>query len=215
MHIQIITLFPEMFEPVLNSSMMKIARNKKLVSFEYLDLRDFGLGLRKSVDDTPYGGGNGMVFMIEPLVSAIEKAKSSDPDAEVLLPTPRGKKYSQQEANKLSNLKGMILICPHYEGYDERVTSWVDRQYSVGDYVLTGGELPTMVIIDSVVRLIPGVLGGQNSAIDESFQGDNNQVEYTQYTRPENFRGLKVPGVLLSGHHKNIENWRLANKRKV
>lgn len=189
------------------------AQHKKLVSFEHVNLRDFGLGPRKQVDDMPYGGGDGMVFMVEPLVKAIEKAKKNDPGALVVLPTPRGKTYKQSEANSLAEAKGLIIICPHYEGYDERVVKWVDEQYSIGNYVLTGGELPAMVIIDSVVRLIPGVLGGENSAAEESFQGDDKTIEHAQYTRPEDFKGLKVPEVLLSGHHKNISKWRDDNKR--
>ena len=211
--IQIISLFPEMLEGVLNSSMLFKAQDKKLVTFEHINLRDFGLGPRKQVDDTPYGGGDGMVFMVEPLVKAIESAKKSDPEALVILPTPRGETYKQSDANDLAEAKGLIIICPHYEGYDERITKWVDRQYSIGNYVLTGGELPAMVIVDSVVRLIPGVLGGENSAAYESFQGDNKTIEHPQYTRPEDFNGMKVPKVLLSGHHQNVSKWRDDNKR--
>jgi len=190
------------------------ATNNNLASFEYLDLRDFGLGQRKSVDDTPYGGGDGMVMMVEPLVRAIEKARLNDPMSTVILPTPRGKKYVQSDAIDLaSSSKGLIIICPHYEGYDERVVEYVDRQYSIGNYVLTGGELPAMIIIDSIVRLIPGVLGGEDSAVNESFQKDDKAIEHPHYTRPEDFRGMKVPAVLLSGHHQNIEKWRQANKK--
>jgi tRNA (guanine37-N1)-methyltransferase len=215
MKIQIITLFPEMFEGVLNTSMLWKAQDKGAVEFSCINLRDFGLGPRKQVDDTPYGGGDGMLLMPEPLVAAIEAAKKNDPQALVLLPTPRGKLYKQSEAKELAaNGQGLILICPRYEGYDERVTQWVDRQYCIGNYVLTGGELPAMIIIDSVVRLLPGVLGGESSAEIESFQDDDTTIEFPQYTRPEVFRGQKVPEVLLSGHHSKIESWRQEQQRK-
>lgn len=207
--VQIITLFPEMFGPVLNSSMLWKAQKADAAAFELINLRDFGLGPRKQVDDPPYGGGDGMLLMIEPLVAAIEQAKKDDPDALVLLPTPRGKVYKQSDAKRLAAVdNGLIIICPRYEGYDERVTKWIDEQFCIGNYVLTGGELPAMVIVDSVVRLLPGVLGGETSAAVESFQDDDVTIEFPQYTRPEEFRGLKVPDVLLSGHHAEIEKWR-------
>ncbi len=210
--IQIVTLFPEMFEGVLNSSMLYKASKNKIVSYELINLRNFGKGLRKRVDDTPYGGGDGMLLMVEPLVKAIEHAKANDPDALVILPTPRGENYTQATANKLAEQdKGLILLCPRYEGYDERVTNWVDKQYCVGPYVLTGGELPAMLIVDSVVRLIPGVLGGAQSAADESFQ-NGDEIEFPQYTRPEVYKGLSVPEVLLSGHHAEIATWRANQK---
>lgn len=212
MKIQIISLFPEMFEGVLKNSILWKAADRDIVSYEYVNLRDFGLGPRKQVDDTPYGGGDGMLMMIEPLVAAIEKAKQNDPEALVILPTPRGKTYKQSDAKRLAaGGKGLIMVCPRYEGYDERVTEWVDESYRIGNYVLTGGELPAMVIIDSVVRLLPGVLGGETSAEIESFQQDDKTVEFPQYTRPEDFRGHKVPDVLLSGHHAEIEAWRQQN----
>jgi tRNA (guanine37-N1)-methyltransferase len=209
MKIQIITLFPEMFPKVLETSMLWKAQHKGIVGYSYINLRDFGLGPRKSVDDTPYGGGDGMLLMIEPLAAAIEQAKQNDPEALVILPTPRGTLYKQSDAKQLAaGNKGLILVCPRYEGYDERITTWVDRQYCIGNYVLTGGELPAMVIIDSVVRLLPGVLGGENSAAIESFQDDDKTVEFPQYTRPEDFKGMKVPPVLLSGNHAEIAKWR-------
>ncbi|MDZ7744779.1 MAG: tRNA (guanosine(37)-N1)-methyltransferase TrmD [Candidatus Saccharibacteria bacterium] len=209
MKVQIVSLFPEMFEGVLNASMLWKAQDKGAVEFAYVNLRDFGLGSRKQVDDTPYGGGDGMLLMVEPLVSAIEQAKKNDPSATVIMPTPRGKTYKQSDAKRLAaKAKGMILVCPRYEGYDERVTSWIDKQFCIGNYVLTGGELPAMVVIDSVVRLLPGVLGGETSAEIESFQQDDKSVEFPQYTRPEEFRGLHVPDVLLSGHHAEINKWR-------
>lgn len=214
MKIQIITLFPEMFTGVLGSSMLWKAQDKGAVSYEFINLRDFGLGPRKQVDDTPYGGGDGMLLMIEPLVRAVEQAKQADRSAKVLLPTPRGKTYKQSDAKRLAGAnQGLIIICPRYEGYDERITKWVDESFRVGNYVLTGGELPAMIVIDSVVRLLPGVLGGETSAEIESFQADDKTVEFPQYTRPEEFRGDKVPEVLLSGHHAEIATWRKSQAR--
>jgi tRNA (guanine37-N1)-methyltransferase len=216
MKIQIISLFPEMFEGVLNNSMLWKAQDKGLVSYHYINLREFGLGPRKQVDDTPYGGGDGMLMKPEPLVAAIEQAKANDPSATVILPTPRGKLYKQSDAKRLAaKATGLILVCPRYEGYDERIADWVDEQFRIGNYVLTGGELPAMVIIDSVVRLLPGVLGGEMSAEVESFQADDQLIEFPQYTRPEDFRGLKVPDVLLSGHHADIERWRKSHSQQA
>jgi tRNA (guanine37-N1)-methyltransferase len=210
--IQIITLFPEMFHGVLNNSMLWKAQDHGAAEFSYINLRDYGIGPRKQVDDTPYGGGDGMLLKPEPLIAAIEDAKKNDPGALVLLPTPRGRLYKQSDAKELAaSDRGLILICPRYEGYDERITAWVDRQYCIGNYVLTGGELPCMIMIDSVVRLLPGVLGGETSAEIESFQDDDVSVEFPQYTRPEEFRGMKVPDVLLSGHHGEIAKWRASS----
>ena len=197
-----------MFPGVLNASMLWKAQDKNLVEISYINLRDFGLGARKQVDDTPYGGGDGMLLKPEPIVEAIERAKQNDSNAIVILPTPRGEVYKQSHAKKLAKAEGLILVCPRYEGYGERITNFVDKQFCIGNYVLTGGELPAMVIIDSVIRLIPGVLGGESSAEIESFQADDKTIEFPQYTRPEDFRGLKVPDVLLSGHHAEIEKWR-------
>jgi tRNA (guanine37-N1)-methyltransferase len=214
--IQIITLFPEMFDGVLNTSMLWKAQDKGTAVFEFINLRDFGLGPRKQVDDTPYGGGDGMLLKPEPVVAAIEYAKKNDPNALVLLPTPRGKLYKQSDAKELAVADyGLIIVCPRYEGYDERITKWIDRQYCIGNYVLTGGELPAMVFIDSVVRLLPGVLGGESSAEIESFQADDESIEFPQYTRPEEFRGVKVPEVLLSGHHAEIDKWRAGVNHKA
>lgn len=212
MKIQIITLFPDMFTGVLGNSMLWKAASRGIVRYEFINLRDYGLGLRKQVDDTPYGGGDGMLLKPEPLVAAIEYAAANDPHATVVLPTPRGKMYKQSDAKRLAAAgeqgQGLIIVCPRYEGYDERVTKWVDKQFCVGTYVLTGGELPAMVIIDSVVRLLPGVLGGETSADIESFQNDDKSIEYPQYTRPADFRGHKVPDVLLNGNHAEIATWR-------
>jgi len=204
-----------MFPGVLDASMLWKAQDRGAVEFLYINLRDFGLGPRKQVDDTPYGGGDGMLLKPEPLVAAIELAKKNDPNALVILPTPRGEVYKQSEAKQLAaEGKGLIIICPRYEGYDERVTAFVDRQYCIGNYVLTGGELPAMIIADSVVRLIPGVLGGETSAEIESFQRDDENIEFPQYTRPEEFRDMKVPKVLLTGHHAEIAKWRNTHSKK-
>ncbi len=214
MKIQIVTLFPEMFEGVLNTSMLWKAQEKKLVEYRLINLRDFGIGPRKQVDDTPYGGGDGMVLKPEPLFAAVEAAKKTNPDAKVLLMTPRGENFSQELARELAATEaGLIIICGRYEGYDERITSIVDKQISIGDYVLTGGELPAMVILDAVTRLIPGVLGGETSAELESFT-EHGSVEHPHYTKPEEFRGLKVPDVLLSGHHAEVKKWRNQQSKK-
>ena len=209
MKIQIISLFPEVLEPYVSTSMLWKASDKGLVEYSTINLREFGHGNRKTVDDTPYGGGDGMLLKPEPIVAAIEYARVRDPTGVVILPTPRGPLYKQSTAKKLAlDGRGLIIICPRYEGYDERVINWVDEQYCIGNYVLTGGELPALVIVDSVVRLIPGVLGGEQSAEIESFQQDDQNIEFPQYTRPEEFKGYKVPDVLLSGHHAEIEKWR-------
>ncbi len=212
MKVQIITLFPEMFEGVLNSSMLWKAQKENLVEYNLINLRDFGIGPRKRVDDIPYGGGDGMVLMPEPLFAAVELAKKNDSDAKVLLMTPRGETFNQEMAREFAATEtGLIIICGRYEGYDERITTVVDKQLSVGEYVLTGGELPAMIIADAVTRLIPGVLGGETSAEKESFS-DGQIREHPHYTRPEEFHGLKVPDVLLSGNHAKIDKWRKANE---
>jgi tRNA (guanine37-N1)-methyltransferase len=213
--IQVITLFPEMFDGVLNNSMMWKAQDKGAAAFTMIDLRTFGLGPRRTVDDTPYGGGDGMLLKPEPLFAAVEQAKQNDPTAKVLLMTPRGQRWKQATAQSYADSDyGYIFICGRYEGYDERIVTLVDQQISVGDYVLTGGELPAMTIIDSIVRLIPGVLGGEASAEIESFS-DGETLEFPQYTRPEDFRGMKVPEVLLSGNHAAIAKWRAENSFKA
>ena len=213
MNIKIISLLPGAFEPILNSSMLLKAQTLNLFSYELIDLRQYGIGPRRQVDDTPYGGGDGMLLKPEPIIRAIEAAKQNNEDALTILPTPRGKIYKQSEAKHLASLnKNLIIVCPRYEGYDERITAWIDQSYCIGNYVLTGGELPALIIVDSVVRLIPGVLGGAQSAEIESFQSDDITKEFPQYTRPEEFKGMKVPEVLLSGHHGQIQAWRKANQ---
>lgn len=205
--IDIITLFPDMFKGPFDMSMLWKAQEKKLASVNLRDLREYGLGARNTVDDTPYGGGDGMVLKVEPMVAAIEAAKAENPDARVICMMPSGIKYDQAKARELSELSGIILLAGHYEGFDERIMTYVDEEISIGDYVLTGGELPAMVVADSVIRLIPGVLGGETSANDESFS-DPNLLEYPHYTRPVEFRGERVPDVLQNGNHSEIVKWR-------
>lgn len=212
---QVITLFPDMFTGVFGSSMMWKAQKDGIVELSTIDLRPFGIGPRKQVDDTPYGGGDGMLLKPEPLFAAIEDAKANDPDAKVVLMTARGKRWVQSSAQQhADSADSYIFICGRYEGYDERIVTLVDEQISVGDYVLTGGELPAMTVVDSIVRLIPGVLGGEASAEIESFS-DGETLEFPQYTKPAEFRGMKVPDVLLSGNHGEIAKWRADNSLKA
>ena len=211
----IITLFREAIEPYLKASMMWKATEKGLAGFDFVNLRDFGLGPHKSVDDTPYGGGDGMLLRCEPVFAAIESVKAKDPSAKVILPTPVGELWAQDRARAFVDANAhYVILCPHYEGYDERIRTIVDYEISLGHYVLTGGELPALIIIDSVVRLIPGVLGGEQSAAIESVS-DGNNLEYPQYTKPADFRGLKVPDVLLSGHHGKVDEWRQAHSNST
>lgn len=204
-----------MFPPVLETSMLYKAKQKGIVEYEYIDLRQFGLGERKTVDDTPYGGGDGMLLRVEPLFAAIESAKERDPSAVTYFMSPRGERLVQARSQAIADEgKGMIIVCGRYEGIDERVMTLIDRHISVGDYVVTGGELPAMLLVDSVVRLIPGVLGGEQSAEIESFS-DGETLEFPQYTRPEEFRGMKVPEVLLNGNHAAIAQWRDENSQKA
>lgn len=210
---QVITLFPEMTTGVFNNSMMWKAQKDGIVELTTVNLREFGLGPRHQVDDTPYGGGDGMLLMIEPLWKAVEFAKSQDETAKVVLMSPRGQRWKQAKAQKeADDDRGVIFICGRYEGVDERILELVDEQWSIGDFVLTGGELAAMMMIDSIVRLIPGVLGGEKSAEIESFS-DGETLEFPQYTRPEEFKGLRVPDILLSGHHGKIAEWRAEQSR--
>ncbi len=216
----IISLFSDALNPYLNSSMMWKAKEKGIAEFDFVDLREFGLGAHKSVDDTPYGGGDGMLLMCEPVFNAIESVKKNSPNAKVILPTPAGQTWHQgivrNFVERINNSEEdhYIILCPHYEGYDERILTIVDYKISLGHFVLTGGELPALIVIDSIVRLLPGVLGGENSAIIESFS-EENTIEYPQYTKPADFRGMQVPEVLLSGHHAKIAEWRKAHSRPV
>ena len=202
-----------MMTGVFNNSMMWKAQKDGIVELTTVNLREFGLGPRRQVDDAPYGGGDGMLLMIEPLWKAVEFAKSQDETAKVVLMSPRGQRWKQAKAQKeADDDRGVIFICGRYEGVDERILELVDEQWSIGDFVLTGGELAAMMMIDSIVRLIPGVLGGEKSAEIESFS-DGETLEFPQYTRPEEFKGLRVPDVLLSGHHGKIAEWRAEQSR--
>lgn len=193
--------------------MMWKAQKDGIVELTTVNLREFGLGPRRQVDDTPYGGGDGMLLMVEPLWKAVEFAKSQDETAKVVLMSPRGQRWKQAKAQEeADDDSGVIFICGRYEGVDERILELVDEQWSIGDFVLTGGELAAMMMIDSIVRLIPGVLGGEKSAEIESFS-DGETLEFPQYTRPEEFKGLRVPDVLLSGHHGKIAEWRAEQSR--
>ena len=202
----IITIFPEMFAPILNESILKRAQQKGLVAIRVHDLRDYTSDKHRKVDDRPFGGGPGMVLMPEPIFAAVKKIKGRR-KAKVLLTAPGAKPFRQLDAARLARQKHIIIICGHYEGVDERVgQKIVDEKISVGDYVLTGGELPAMVIVDAVSRLLPGVLGKKESLQEESFS--QNLLEYPQYTRPAHFQGMKIPKILLSGHHQHITAWR-------
>ena len=213
----IVTLFQEALEPYLKTSMMWKATEKGLAEYNFVNLREFGLGPHRSVDDTPYGGGDGMLLRCEPVFAAIESVKDKDPTAKVIIPTPVGETWNQEMARNFADEAEnahYIILCPHYEGYDERILSIVDYKISLGKYVLTGGELPALIIIDSVVRLIPGVLGGEKSAEIESFS-DGDNLEYPQYTKPYDFRGMTVPDILLSGNHGEIAKWRAEHSGKA
>lgn len=217
----IITLFEEAIRPYLETSMMWKATEKGIAEFDFVNLRDFGLGPHKSVDDTPYGGGDGMLLRCEPVFAAIESVKEKDPSAKVILPTPAGDLWTEAWAKEFASKSEdsdtsshYIILCPHYEGYDERILSIVDYKFSLGRFVLTGGELPALIMIDSIVRLLPGVLGGENSAAIESFS-DGDNIEFPQYTKPAEFRGMKVPEVLLSGHHGKVDEWRKNHERRA
>lgn len=208
MRISILTLFPELFEGFLNTSIIKRAILKNKVTFDLINIRDFAKNSYGQVDDTPYGGGSGMVMMIEPVVDAINSVKTDD--SKVILMTPSGIPFKQNVAMDLSGEKHLILICGHYEGIDERILHYVDMELSIGDYILTGGEIPAMAVSDAVIRLLDGVIK-KESYEEESFMG--NLLDYPTYTKPASFDGLDVPEVLLSGHHANIEKWRCEQAR--
>ena len=211
MKIDIITLHPDMFAP-LQSSIIGRAQEKGIVEINLINLRDFGLGRYRQVDDTPYGGGAGMVLRADVMKAAVESVRTEC--SKVLLMDPVGTPFKQEKAQSLTREEHLIFICGHYEGVDARVRdTLVDEMVSIGDFVLTGGELPTMVIVDAVVRLIPEVLGNQESLSEESF--NNSLLEAPVYTRPSEFMGIKVPDVLLSGHHKNIEEFRAEESIRI
>lgn len=244
----IITLFEDSIRPYLETSMMWKAKEKGILGYDFVNLRNFGLGPHKSVDDTPYGGGDGMLMRCEPIYEAIESVKNAalqagEPEPEVILPTPDGVTWDQTLARQFAGVdtpdmsvgaieksiakssetatssqpatfRHYIILCPHYEGYDARILPIIDYKISLGNYVLTGGELPALIIIDSIVRLLPGVLGGDTSASLESFS-DGDNIEFPQYTKPAEFRGMKVPEVLLSGDHGKVAAWRKAHERHL
>lgn len=207
MKIDILTLFPNMFDGFLHESIVKRAIESKKVKINVHNIRDYSDDKHKKVDDTPYGGGSGMVLMCQPIFDAVEDLKSNN--TKVILMTPQGIQYSQKLAYTLSQEDHLIFICGHYEGFDERIRSIVDMEISIGDYILTGGELPSMVVTDSIVRLVDGVID-KESHQKESFNDD--LLDYPTYTKPQEYKGMKVPDVLMSGHHENIENWRQTEK---
>jgi tRNA (guanine37-N1)-methyltransferase len=215
MHIDVLSIFPEMFEGVFGHSILKKAAEKEAVQYNVVNFRDFADNKHQTVDDYPYGGGAGMVLKPQPIFDAVsdlkERAKSSAP--RVILMCPQGERYTQKKAEELAKEEHLIFICGHYEGYDERIREHViTDEISIGDYVLTGGELGAMVVVDSVVRLLPGVLGSEESHIQDSFS--TGLLEHPHYTRPADFRGLKVPDVLISGNHRFIEEWRMKESLK-
>ncbi len=219
MQITIISLFPEMFSAVFSHSIIKNAQEKKLVNLNYIDLRTFGIGQHQTVDDTPYGGGLGMVLRVDVVKEAIDAARNPVLKSKelVVLMGASGKTYSQRTAeNYIKNYEHIILICGHYEGFDERVKQYIDEEISIGDFILTGGEIPAMAITDSLVRLIPGVFK-EGVTCSESFSHKDESgylLEYPQYTKPQSFESLEVPAILLSGNHKHIEEWRMDMARK-
>ncbi|MBL7180868.1 MAG: tRNA (guanosine(37)-N1)-methyltransferase TrmD [Desulfobacterales bacterium] len=204
----VLTIFPEMFAPFWEHGIIKRAIDQNKIFAAAVNIRDYAKGRHRVTDDRPYGGGSGMVMKPEPLAAAIRAATSKAPSSRTILLTPQGRCFNQIVAHELASSQGLVLVCGRYEGVDERIChEFIDDEISIGDYVLTGGELAAMVIIDAVTRLIPGVLGGEDSAEKDSFSGD--VLEHPHYTRPRVFEGAEVPEVLLSGHHKEIEKWRL------
>ncbi len=211
MRIDVLTLFPEIFQSPLSCSILKRAQNKGLVEIVLTNIRDFTIDKYKKVDDKPYGGGPGMVMMPGPVFACFEHVQKLSPDkGRVILLTPQGQKFNQAKAIKLSKEKRLILIAGRYEGFDERIRIGLGaEQISIGDFILNGGELAAMVIIDAIVRLLPGAIGDEDSAKNDSFsESTDGGLEYPQYTRPEVFRGMKVPDILLSGDHRKIAEWR-------
>ncbi len=210
MKIDILTLFPEMFIGFLNESIIKRAIDKKLVEINLINFRDYSIDPHHKVDDTPFGGGNGMVLTCQPIFDCIEDIKTDD--SKVILLTPDGKTYNQKMVVKLKNEKHLILICGHYEGFDDRIRMLVDYEISIGDYILTGGEIPAMAITDSITRLLDGVIT-EGSLENESF--NDNLLDYPTYTKPRDFRGMKVPDVLLNGNHKEINEYRKKEQLRI
>lgn len=209
MKIDVLTLFPSMFDGILNESIIKRAIDANKVEISIHNIRNYTKDKHNRVDDYPIGGGEGMVLMPEPIYLALEDLKTAD--SLVIMLTPQGSVYNQKTAYKLSEKKHLILLCGHYEGFDERIRSMVDMELSVGDYVLTGGEIPSMIVIDSITRLLDGVI---DSASHKNDSFNNNLLDYPVYTKPIDFMGMKVPDILLSGHHENIAKWRLEQSIK-
>jgi len=208
MEFSILTIFPEMINPFLEHGIIRLALEREQISVSSIDVRDFAKGRHRVTDDRPYGGGCGMVMKPEPLAGAINWAKKTSPESKVILLSPQGRPFDQKLARELADTKGLILICGRYEGVDERISNhFIDDEISIGDYVMTGGELAAMIITDAVTRLLPGILGGEESAEKDSFE--NGLLEHAHYTRPRIFDGDEVPDVLLSGNHKDINDWRL------
>ncbi len=206
MQIDLLTLFPEFFVSPLRQSMLRRAQVLGRVSFRVLNLRDFTTDRHQVTDDRPFGGGPGMVMKIEPLVAAIRRVRQEDPAPRVILLSPGGRRFDQERARELAQAPHLLLVCGHYEGVDERIRHFIDAELSIGDYVLTGGEIPALIIVDAVTRLLPGVLGGEGATEEESFQ--TGILEYPHYTRPRDFEGFTVPEMLLSGDHARIARWR-------
>ena len=214
MKISILTLFPEMFQGPFDASIIKRAKEKKLVDIDYVNIRDFGIGKHKLVDDTPYGGGHGMVLRVDVLHKAIEKTKDKKLKGntqKIILLGAKGKTFNQKTAESSSKLKHLIIVCGHYEGFDERIKNFVDEEISIGDFILTGGEIPAMLITDSVVRLIKGVIKDSSAAL-ESF---SPYLEHPHFTKPQKYEDLSVPLILLSGDHKRIDVWRKKESLKI
>jgi tRNA (guanine37-N1)-methyltransferase len=213
--VDVLTIFPEMFRGVIEESIVRRARERGLVEIHFTDLRDFTRDHHRSVDDRPYGGGTGMVMKPEPVFEAVDHVVAERGRGHLILLTPQGTPYRQARARELATAPHLILICGRYEGYDERIRIGLEpEEISIGDYVLTGGEIPAMVIVDSVVRLLPGAVGGAGATDEDSFGASWPGLEYPQYTRPEEYRGLQVPEVLLSGHHGEIDRWRREMSRR-
>lgn len=208
----ILTIFPEAFESYFNVSLIKRALAKKLIQIEVRNLRDYTRDPHKTIDARPYGGGVGMVMRVDIIDRALKAIKSKNKKAKVILLTPQGRTFNQKSAKNLTSFRALILVCGRYEGFDERIRKLADMEISIGDYVLTGGEIPAMAVLDAVARLVPGVVGKFESTVNESFS--ESMLEYPQYTRPEVYRKQRVPKVLLTGHHANIEKWRKAEALK-
>ncbi|MCK9588893.1 MAG: tRNA (guanosine(37)-N1)-methyltransferase TrmD [Terrimicrobiaceae bacterium] len=216
----IITIFPEIFSFYFGESILKRAQQKKLIKIQVHNLRDYSdrKNHHRQVDDRPYGGGPGMILMVEPMAKAIQRIKNKElrikKKTKVIMLTPAGKQFDQKMAQRLSKYSQLVLLCGRYEGFDARLDKYVDEKISIGPYVLSGGEIPAMVITEAVARNIPGVLGHQDATKEETFSGDLDYIEYPQYTRPENYKGQKVPKILLSGNHAEIKKWQQSQSKK-